>query len=217
MLEDLKYVKFVEKEVDDLKIEMDDLKSQHENAKTDFLKVDDCLLQEFFSKDFVCVILLSLDDIDEYRDMACKNLEKIEECERLENELPKIVYENSWVKQSFTSRNNEKVLKAKNDSLIVELNRKTIEINDLKAQLQDKTIVNAKMRVLLNKAKGKYVETKFEKPSVVRQSNAFRFQKSSVLGKPSPFANFIERQFIPKSRFVPTTHEKKDLSKPVTP
>ncbi|GKB26065.1 hypothetical protein Tco_0865466 [Tanacetum coccineum] len=142
----------------------------------------------------------------------CINLELA-----LQNEKEKIVCEKSWVKQSFTSRNNEKVLKAKNDSLIVELNRKTIEINDLKAQLQDKTIVNAKMQVLLNKAKGKYVDTKFEKPSVVRQPNAFRFQKSSVMGKPSPFANSLERQFFPKSRFVPTTHEKKDLSKPVTP
>ncbi|GJW12372.1 retrovirus-related pol polyprotein from transposon TNT 1-94 [Tanacetum coccineum] len=87
MLKDLKYVTSVEKEVDDLKI--DDLKSQLENKKTKFSKVDDRLLQEFFSKDFVCVILLSLDDIDEYCDITCKYLEKIEECERLENELPK--------------------------------------------------------------------------------------------------------------------------------
>ncbi|GJW36608.1 retrovirus-related pol polyprotein from transposon TNT 1-94 [Tanacetum coccineum] len=37
--------------------------------------------------------------------------------------------------------------------------------------------------------KGKYVDTKFEKPSVVRQPNAFKFQKPSVLGKPTPFSN----------------------------
>ncbi|GJT23908.1 hypothetical protein Tco_0893845 [Tanacetum coccineum] len=126
-----------------------------------FLKVDDLLLKYFFSKDYFCVILLSLDDIDEYCDMACKYLEKTKECERLENELSKLqkqnhdksftqlekhcinlelalqyakeksVCENSWVKKSFTSGNNEK------------------------AQLQDKTIVNAEMRALLNKAKGK--------------------------------------------------------------
>ncbi|GJW82134.1 hypothetical protein Tco_0146109 [Tanacetum coccineum] len=210
---DLKYVQSIENEVDDLKMEIDDLKSQLEHEKTDFLKGDDLLMQEFLSRDFCCVILLSLDDIDEYSEMACKYLEKIKECGHLEHELSKrhkqnhdksfaqlekhcinlelalqnakeksvlalkyvdlygiiiSVCENSWVKQSFTSWNNEKVLKAKNDSLIAELNHKTIEINVLKAQLQDKTIVNAEMRALLNKAKGKTVDTKFEKPSVVR-------------------------------------------------
>ncbi|GKB47540.1 hypothetical protein Tco_0898293 [Tanacetum coccineum] len=72
MLEDLKYVKSVEKEVDDLKMEIDDHKSQLENDKTDFPKVNDLLLKEFYEKDFLCVILLSFDDIDEYFDMACK-------------------------------------------------------------------------------------------------------------------------------------------------
>nr|GEV85711.1 hypothetical protein [Tanacetum cinerariifolium] len=103
-------------------------------------------------------------------------------------------------KEPENERNNDKVLKVKNDSLITKINNKTIEINDLKAQLQDKTIVNVEMHALPNKAKGKYVDTKFEKPSVVRQPNAFRFQNSSVLGKPSPFSNYLERQFIPKSR-----------------
>ncbi|GJX92679.1 hypothetical protein Tco_0347265 [Tanacetum coccineum] len=70
MLEELKYLKSVEEEVNDLKMELVDLKSQLEHEKTDFSKIDDLPLQEFFSKDFVCVILLSLDDIDEYCDMA---------------------------------------------------------------------------------------------------------------------------------------------------
>ncbi|GJT66140.1 retrovirus-related pol polyprotein from transposon TNT 1-94 [Tanacetum coccineum] len=51
--------------------------------------VDDLLLQEFFSKDFLCVILLSIDDIDEYSEIACKYLEKVEECERIEIDLSK--------------------------------------------------------------------------------------------------------------------------------
>nr|GEX24135.1 hypothetical protein [Tanacetum cinerariifolium] len=71
-----------------------------------------------------------------------------------------------------------------------------IKINDLKAQLQDTTIVNAEMRALLNKAKGKSVDTKFEKPSVVRQPNDFRFQNLSALGKSSPFENSPENNFF---------------------
>ncbi|GJW82132.1 hypothetical protein Tco_0146107 [Tanacetum coccineum] len=172
-------------------MEIDDLKSQLEHEKIDFPKGDDLLIQEFFSRDFCCVILLSLDDIDEYSEMACKYLEKIEECGHLEHELSKRHKQNHdksfaqlekhcinlelALQNAKEKRNNEKVFKAKNDSLIAELNRKTIEINVLKAQLQDKTIVNAEMRALLNKAKGKTVDTKFEKPSVVRQPNAFKF------------------------------------------
>ncbi|GJS32444.1 hypothetical protein Tco_0530826 [Tanacetum coccineum] len=45
MVEDLKYVQTVEKEVDDLKMEIDYPKSELKNEKIDFLKVDDLLLQ----------------------------------------------------------------------------------------------------------------------------------------------------------------------------
>nr|GEX31286.1 putative ribonuclease H-like domain-containing protein [Tanacetum cinerariifolium] len=41
---------------------------------------------------------------------------------------------------------------------------------------------------------GKYVKTKFDKPSVVRQPNAQRIQKPSVLGKLAPFSDSLERK-----------------------
>nr|GEY85027.1 Gag-Pol polyprotein [Tanacetum cinerariifolium] len=47
-----------------------------------------------------------------------------------------------------------------------------IEIQDLKAQLQDKNIVISELKKLIEKGKGKSTETKFDKPSVVRQPNA---------------------------------------------
>ncbi|GJX38623.1 hypothetical protein Tco_0251926 [Tanacetum coccineum] len=72
----------------------------------------------------------------------------------------------------------------------------SIENDDLKAQLQDKTNVNAEMRNLLNKTKEKSVDNKFEKPSIFQQPNAFRFQKPSVMGNSSPFSKSLERHFI---------------------
>ncbi|GJS72452.1 retrovirus-related pol polyprotein from transposon TNT 1-94 [Tanacetum coccineum] len=45
--------------------------------------------------------------------------------------------------------------KVNSDSLIVQLNNKSIENDELKAQPQDKTYVNAEMRNLMNKMKGK--------------------------------------------------------------
>nr|GEU33509.1 retrotransposon protein, putative, unclassified [Tanacetum cinerariifolium] len=69
-----------------------------------------------------------------------------------------------------------------------------IKIQNLKAQLQDKNIAICELKKLIEKCKGKYVETKFDKPSVVRQPNAQRIPKTSVLGKSSPFSNSLERK-----------------------
>nr|GEW58955.1 reverse transcriptase domain-containing protein [Tanacetum cinerariifolium] len=60
---------------------------------------------------------------------------------------------------------------------------------DLKAQLQDKGIVISELKKLIEKLKGKSVDTKFEKSLVIRQSNAFKSQRPSVLGKPTTFSN----------------------------
>ncbi|GJY46145.1 retrovirus-related pol polyprotein from transposon TNT 1-94, partial [Tanacetum coccineum] len=76
-------------------------------------------------------------------------------------------------------------------------------------QLQEKTNVN--LRNLLNKMKGKSVDTKFDKPSVVRQPNVVRFQKPSVMEKPSLFSNSLEPQLFLKSRPAPKTNEIKGM------
>nr|GEY05797.1 hypothetical protein [Tanacetum cinerariifolium] len=64
--------------------------------------------------------------------------------------------------------------------------------------------------------KGKSVDTKFDRPSVVRQPNAQRIPKPSILGKPAPFLNSIERMYYPKTKSVPKANVLKGLSKPVT-
>ncbi|GJW15771.1 hypothetical protein Tco_0019904 [Tanacetum coccineum] len=91
------------------------------------------------------------------------------------------------------------------------------EIQDLKAQLQDKNIAISELKKLIEKCKGKSVDTKFDKPSVVRQPNAQRIPKPSVLGKPAPFSNSLERTNFAKKKSVSKTNESEGLSKPVTP
>nr|GEV45256.1 retrovirus-related Pol polyprotein from transposon TNT 1-94 [Tanacetum cinerariifolium] len=56
------------------------------------------------------------------------------------------------------------------------------KIQDLKAQLQDKNIAISELKKLIEKCKGKSMETKFDKPSVVRQPNVQRILKPSILG-----------------------------------
>ncbi|GJU80599.1 hypothetical protein Tco_1282964 [Tanacetum coccineum] len=70
------------------------------------------------------------------------------------------------------------------------------KIQDLKAQLQDKNIAISELKKLIEKCKGKSVETKFDKPSVVQQPNAQRIPKLSVLGKPTPFSDSLQRKRV---------------------
>ncbi|GJZ82226.1 retrovirus-related pol polyprotein from transposon TNT 1-94 [Tanacetum coccineum] len=70
----------------------------------------------------------------------------------------------------------------------------------LKAQLQDKDIAISELKKLIEKMKGKSVETKFEKPSVIRQPNAFKSQRQSVLGKPATFSDSLAKTDFSKSQ-----------------
>nr|GEY50819.1 uncharacterized mitochondrial protein AtMg00810-like [Tanacetum cinerariifolium] len=91
-----------------------------------------------------------------------------------------------------------------------------IKNQDLKAQLQDKNIAISELKKLIEKGKGKSVDTKFDKPFVVRQPNAQRIPKPSVLCKSAPFSNSLERIYFLKTKSVPKTNVSEGLSKPVT-
>nr|GEU29783.1 retrovirus-related Pol polyprotein from transposon TNT 1-94 [Tanacetum cinerariifolium] len=86
----------------------------------------------------------------------------------------------------------------------------------LKAQLQDKNIAISELKKLIEKCKGESVETKFDKPSVVRQPNAQRIPKPSVLGKPTPFLDSLERKYFSKKKSIPKPTVSEGLSKTVT-
>nr|GEV87975.1 integrase, catalytic region, zinc finger, CCHC-type, peptidase aspartic, catalytic [Tanacetum cinerariifolium] len=87
---------------------------------------------------------------------------------------------------------------------------------DLKAQLQDKAIAISELKKLIEKLKGKYVDTKFEKSLVIRQPNAFKSQRPSILGKPAIFTDSLERKDFSKSKSVTKNNVSDDFSKPVT-
>nr|GFB50322.1 hypothetical protein [Tanacetum cinerariifolium] len=87
---------------------------------------------------------------------------------------------------------------------------------DLKAQLQDKGIAISELKKLIEQLKGKSVETKFEKSSVIRQPNDFKSQRPSVLGKPTTFSNSFVRKDFSKSMSITQNNTSNDFSKPVT-
>ncbi|GJR25689.1 hypothetical protein Tco_1101921 [Tanacetum coccineum] len=101
--------------------------------------------------------------LDEFTDLQCDYVDQIVKCECLEKELSKC---------DTTSKSFEALQQHAIDH----------ELALQQSQLQDKNIALCELKKLYEKLKGKPVETKFEKPSDIRQSNAFRDQRSSVLG-----------------------------------
>nr|GEU76412.1 retrovirus-related Pol polyprotein from transposon TNT 1-94 [Tanacetum cinerariifolium] len=83
-------------------------------------------------------------------------------------------------------------------------------------RLWDKGIIISELKKLIAKLKGKSVDTKFKKSLVIRQSNAFKSQRPSILGKPTIFSDSLERKDFSKSKSVTQNNVSNDFSKPVT-
>nr|GEZ78456.1 integrase, catalytic region, zinc finger, CCHC-type, peptidase aspartic, catalytic [Tanacetum cinerariifolium] len=100
-------------------------------------------------------------------------------------------------------------LKRLNEEMVVDLryfNSLELEVDSLTSQLETQ-----KTQFL----KGKSVDIKFEKSSVIRQPNAFKSQRPSVLGKPTTFSNSFIRKDFSKSTSVTQNNVSNDFSKPV--
>ncbi|GJS19367.1 retrovirus-related pol polyprotein from transposon TNT 1-94 [Tanacetum coccineum] len=193
-LEHLQYVQSLEKEIDEL-----------ESDKADFSNIYDLLLQECVSKDVMCSYLHSLSDLDAHTELQCLYIHKIKECECLAEKLSKQtknvskeVYNEllrSFAKleqhlislkidlqQCQEQIKNDTVCKQNGSTVFLKEREQYFEIQDLKAQLHDKNIAISELNKLIKKMKGKTMDTKFDKPSIVRQPNAQSIPKPSVLG-----------------------------------
>ncbi|GKC81909.1 retrovirus-related pol polyprotein from transposon TNT 1-94 [Tanacetum coccineum] len=101
---------------------------------------------------------------------------------------------------------NDTFCKEKVSTVFLKELEQYFKIQDLNAQLQDKNIAISELKKLIDKCKGKSVETKFDKPSIVRQPNAQRIPKPSVLGKPTPFSKSLERKRFSETKSVTRTN-----------
>ncbi|GJW72146.1 ribonuclease H-like domain-containing protein [Tanacetum coccineum] len=189
MVADLRYFNSLEHEVDTLK-------SQLETQKTQFLNEIDRLSREYYYADHMNAILGVYTDLDEVTNLQCDYLETVEKCEHLEKELST----SRTMSKSFEALQkhainleldlqqckekikNDKSFKENQSNVFLKEREQYFEIQDLKAQLQDKGIALSELKKLIEKMKGKSVETKFEKSSVIRQPNAFKSQRQLILG-----------------------------------
>ncbi|GKF04490.1 hypothetical protein Tco_0035158 [Tanacetum coccineum] len=170
---DLKYVETLENEIDEL-----------ESDKAEFSNMYDMLLQECVSNDVMCSYLHSLSDLDAHTELQCLYLHKVKECECLAQNLSKQtefvskeVYTELLEKHSISlelalqqcqeQMKNDTVCKEKASNVFLKEHEQYFKIQDLKAQLQDKDIAISELKKLIEKNKGKGVDTNFEKQSIL--------------------------------------------------
>nr|GEU70808.1 hypothetical protein [Tanacetum cinerariifolium] len=101
------------------------------------------------------------------------------------------------------------------NSLIVQLNCKSVKNADLKAQIQEKNFANASLKNELRKLKENNMDTKFAKPSILGKPALQPPINQSVVRQPNAFKS--ERPNFSKLRFASQVDVNNVLSKPVTP
>ncbi|GJY95947.1 hypothetical protein Tco_0512308, partial [Tanacetum coccineum] len=179
MHEDFEYVKSLENEVDEL-----------ESEKADFSNMYDLLIEDDVSKDVTCSYLHSLSDLNAYAELQCLYLHKVKECECLAQKLSKQT-------ESVNNEVHNKLLKSfaklEKHSISLELS-----LQHCKEQMKNNPVCKENA--------SNSVETQFDKPSVVRQPNAQRIPKPSVLRKPTPFSNSPEMRSFQTKQSVNKTN-----------
>ncbi|GKE54260.1 hypothetical protein Tco_1489416 [Tanacetum coccineum] len=183
--------------------EVDTLKSQLETQKTQFLNEIDRLSREYYYADHMNAILSVYTDIDEVSNLLCQHLEKeLSKSRTLSKSfetLQKHAINLELDLQQYKERiKNDKYFKENLSNVFLKEREQYFEIQDLKAQLQDKGIATSELKKLIEKMKGKYMETNFEKSSAIRQPNAFKSQRQSVLGKPTIFSDSLKKKDFSK-------------------
>ncbi|GKB79971.1 hypothetical protein Tco_0946866, partial [Tanacetum coccineum] len=128
--------------------------------------------------------------------------------------------ENEHLKQTYKDlydsiKTTRVQTKGHNDSIIAQVNSKTVENADLKAQIQEKVFANAALKIELRKLKGNSVDTKFAKPSILGKPVLQPLRNQSVVRRPNAFQS--KRSKFSKPRFASQVDMKNDLPKPVTP
>nr|GEY45330.1 retrovirus-related Pol polyprotein from transposon TNT 1-94 [Tanacetum cinerariifolium] len=208
---DLKYVESLQKEIDEL-----------ESDKAEFSNMYDMILQEYALDELQCLYLHKVKECDCLAQKLSKQTESVSKKVHTEllQRFAKVEKHSISLKialQKYKEHvNNDIVFNEKASNVFRKEREQYFKIQYLRAQLQDKNIAISELKKLIEKGKGKSVDTKFDKPSVVRQPNAQRILKPSVLGKPAPFSNSLERIYFPKTKSVPKTNVSEGLSKPVT-
>ncbi|GJS47743.1 retrovirus-related pol polyprotein from transposon TNT 1-94 [Tanacetum coccineum] len=182
MHEDFEYVESLEKEIDELESE----KADFSNIYDLLLLFEECVVNEcecLAQKAFETNLIVN----NEVHNNLLKSFSKLEK-HSISLELA--------LQQCKEQMKNNSVCKENKSNVFRKEHEQYHEIQDLKAQMQDKNIAISELKKLIEKSKGKSMETQFDKPYVIRQPNSQQIPKPSVLGKLTPFSNSPEMRSV---------------------
>ncbi|GJR31814.1 hypothetical protein Tco_1108046 [Tanacetum coccineum] len=147
--------------------------------------------------------------------LICDLKKQIKSVKEASNEA-KVKNDIDTYKELFDSIKKTKVQNKDNsESLISQVNQKSVENADLKAQFQEKVFANAALKNELRKIKGNSMDTKFAKASILGKPPLQPSRNHLVVRQPNAFTS--ERPRMSRPRFASQVDEKNDLSKTVTP
>nr|GEW80005.1 hypothetical protein [Tanacetum cinerariifolium] len=151
--------------------------------------------------------------------LEIRNIDLEQSVARLLAKNEKLNKENEHLKQAYKDLSDS--IKKTNvqtkdhaDSLIFQLNCKTVKNVDLKAQMQEKVFANAALKNDLRKSKGNSVDTKFAKPSILGKPVLQPPRNQSVVRQSNTFKS--ERPNFSEPRFASQVDVNNVFSKPVT-
>ncbi|GJS33922.1 hypothetical protein Tco_0532304 [Tanacetum coccineum] len=193
----LKYIESLENEIDEL-----------ESDKAEFSNMYDILLQECVSNDVMCSYLHSLSDLDAHAELQCLYVHKVKECECLAQKLSK---QTKTVSKEVHNELSGSFAKLEKHSIFLELALQQY----LKAPLKDKNISISELKKLIEKIKGKSVDTNFEKQSILWKPPLQPIRNQLVVRQPTAYK--FEQSQLPRHRITSQVGVSHDWTKPVTP
>nr|GEX60803.1 hypothetical protein [Tanacetum cinerariifolium] len=224
---DLKYVESFENEIYEL-----------ESNKAEFSNIYDILLQECMYNDVMCSYLHSLSDLYAHNELHSLYLHKVKECECLVQMFLKqteTVSKENYIEllrscaklekhlislelalqQCQEQMKNNTVCKEKASNVFLKEHEQYFKIQDLKAQFQNKNIAISELKKLIEKKKGKGVDTNFEKQSILGKPPLQPIRNQPVIRQPTAYKS--ERYELPKYQFSSSFGVSHDMTKPITP
>nr|GEV08035.1 ribonuclease H-like domain-containing protein [Tanacetum cinerariifolium] len=162
MHDDLKYVESLEKEIDELKSDKAEFSDMYDVILQECVKECDCVAQKLSKQTESISKKLSKQTESVSKEVYTELLRSFAKLEKhsISRELA--------LQQCKEQMKNDTVCKEKASDVFRKEREQYFEIQDLKAQLHDKNIAICELKKLIEKCKGKSMETKFNKPSVVR-------------------------------------------------
>nr|GEX95868.1 hypothetical protein [Tanacetum cinerariifolium] len=180
---DLKYVKSIEKEIDDLECD-----------KAEFLNMYDTILEECVSNDVICTYFHSLSNLDAHNELQCLYLHKVKECECL---ALKISNQTESVSKEVYTKLLRSFAQLEKNSISLELG-----LQQSKEQLKNNTVYNEQASNVFRKECEQYFKIQYLKAQLQDKNIAIRVTHKTNVSRPQLRSNQLTDKAMPNNSHV---------------